>query len=203
EENEERYRLLLENAQVGVVVIQDDAVRFANPTALAIMGQQRAAASDLWSAAFFQSLVSEGDQGTSDSLVEKLLSEPSPGSREVQIVPPDGSPRWLEMTGAPLDWQPKPATMLVFSDVTERKKTEREREKLITDLVDALGRFKTLRGLVPICSSCKMIRDDQGAWHQVEEFVRRHSEAEFTHGICPDCSAKHYAPPVAGSDDPG
>lgn len=203
EESEERYRLLLENARVGVVVIQDDGVRFANPTALAIMGQQRTAVPDLWSAAFFQSLVSEGGMETSDSLVEKLLSEPGPGSREVQIVPPDGAPRWLEMTGAPLDWQPQPAAMLVFSDVTERKKIELEREELITYLVDALGRFKTLRGLVPICASCKKIRDVQGAWHQVEEFVGQHSEAEFTHGICPECAARHHASPAAGSDDRG
>jgi len=203
EESEERYRLLLETARVGVVVIQDDEVRFANPTALAIMGQQLAARPHIWSAAFLESLLSDQGGDASDSLVDKLLSESCPGSREVQIVPPDGAPRWLEMIGAPLNWQPEPAAMLVFSDVTERKNIEREREELITYLVDALGRFKTLRGLVPICASCKKIRDDQGAWHQVEEFVGRHSEAEFTHGICPECSAKHYASPGGENEDRG
>ena len=51
---------------------------------------------------------------------------------------------------------------------------------------------KTLRGIIPICSSCKKIRDDQGAWNQVEVYVKEHSEAEFSHGLCPDCMKKLY-----------
>lgn len=67
-----------------------------------------------------------------------------------------------------------------------------EREKLSTKLRKALAQIRTLSGLLPICSSCKNIRDDQGDWQHVEVFVRNHSDAEFTHGICPTCAAKLY-----------
>lgn len=77
-------------------------------------------------------------------------------------------------------------------DVTERNKADRERELLITDLQGALTQVKTLSGLLPICSHCKMIRDDKGYWNQIENYIHEHSEAEFTHGICPDCANEHF-----------
>lgn len=63
----------------------------------------------------------------------------------------------------------------------------------IADLQDALTNVRQLSGLLPICASCKKIRDDQGYWTQIEAYIRDHSEAEFTHGICPDCAKKYYA----------
>jgi PAS domain S-box-containing protein len=75
----------------------------------------------------------------------------------------------------------------IFRDISERKKMEEEKENLIEKLQEALARIKTLRGLLPICSSCKKIRDDKGYWHQVEIYIQDHSEAEFTHGFCPEC----------------
>lgn len=80
----------------------------------------------------------------------------------------------------------------VARDITERKLAEAERERLIFELQDALAKVKTLSGLLPICANCKKIRDDQGYWHGVEAYVRDHSEAEFSHSICPDCSSKLY-----------
>lgn len=62
----------------------------------------------------------------------------------------------------------------------------------ITALKNALDEVKTLRGFIPICSHCKNIRDDKGFWQQVEEYVQDHSEAQFSHGICPDCAKKLY-----------
>jgi YesN/AraC family two-component response regulator len=67
-----------------------------------------------------------------------------------------------------------------------------EREKLIGELQDALAKVKLLSGLLPICASCKKIRDDQGYWKQIEVYIQSHSEAEFTHGICPDCAERIY-----------
>lgn len=72
------------------------------------------------------------------------------------------------------------------------KQAEEEKERLIRDLQDALAKVKTLRGLLPICYSCKQIRDDKGYWNQLETYVRDHSEAEFTHGICPACAERLY-----------
>jgi len=70
------------------------------------------------------------------------------------------------------------------------KKSFAEQQRLIAELQDALANVKALRGLLPICSWCKKIRDDTGYWQAVETYVGDHSQAEFTHGICPECSAK-------------
>jgi hypothetical protein len=73
-----------------------------------------------------------------------------------------------------------------------RKQAEEEREKLVTELQKALLEVKKLSGMLPICASCKNIRDDKGYWNQIESYIRDHSEAEFSHGICPDCVEKLY-----------
>ncbi|MBA7550812.1 hypothetical protein ES705_43337 [subsurface metagenome] len=65
-------------------------------------------------------------------------------------------------------------------------------QRLEYDLIKAKDHVKSLTGLLPICSSCKKIRDDEGYWHQVEGYIKKHSEAEFSHGICPDCMKKLY-----------
>ena len=73
-----------------------------------------------------------------------------------------------------------------------RKRVEEQRERLIVDLQEALARIKTLHGLIPICAGCKKIRDDQGYWNQIEGYIKEHSEAEFTHSLCPDCAERLY-----------
>lgn len=80
----------------------------------------------------------------------------------------------------------------IIRDITERKRIEEEREKLLLDLQNALAKVKTLSGLLPICAACKKIRDDKGYWNKIESYIRDHSEAEFTHSICPECSQELY-----------
>jgi hypothetical protein len=77
-------------------------------------------------------------------------------------------------------------------DITEHKQAEEERERLIRELQEALAEVKTLRGLPPICASCKSIRDDQGYWQQIEAYIQNHSEAEFIQSVCPECAKKLY-----------
>lgn len=83
------------------------------------------------------------------------------------------------------------------SEVEERKKAEQEKGNLIFDLQKTLEEVKILRGILPICSFCKKIRNDKGYWEQVEIYVRKHSDAEFSHSICPDCMDEHY--PISGN----
>ena len=71
--------------------------------------------------------------------------------------------------------------------ITKQKQDELEREKLIQDLKKALEEIKTLKGIIPICSYCHKIRNDKGAWDRLEEYLSKHSGAEFSHGICPSC----------------
>ncbi|HZC81440.1 MAG TPA: hypothetical protein VE222_06925 [Nitrospiraceae bacterium] len=78
------------------------------------------------------------------------------------------------------------------------KRALEERERLFQELQDALGKIKTLRGLLPICSSCKKIRDDQGYWNQIELYIHEHTDAQFSHGLCPECFKKLYPDFVMG-----
>lgn len=77
-------------------------------------------------------------------------------------------------------------------EVEERRRAEREKEAVIDELQTALADVKTLSGLLPICANCKKIRDDQGYWKQIESFMSEHSEAKFSHAICPDCMKELY-----------
>ncbi len=72
------------------------------------------------------------------------------------------------------------------------KRHEEEREKLIGELQEALSKVKQLSGLLPICASCKKVRDDLGYWNQIEAYIQEHSEAEFSHSLCPECAQKLY-----------
>ncbi len=76
-------------------------------------------------------------------------------------------------------------TVGIIADITERKRLEEEKENLIIDLQKALSKVKTLSGFLPICASCKKIRDDEDYWNEVERYIGKHSEAEFSHSICP------------------
>ena len=78
-----------------------------------------------------------------------------------------------------------------------RQRAETERERLIVELQEALTSVKTLKGLIPICASCKKVRDDQGYWTQLETYLKEHSDAEFSHGLCLECMRKLY-PDLSG-----
>lgn len=78
----------------------------------------------------------------------------------------------------------------VFRDISDRKRHEQEREQLIAQLKSALAEVKTLSGMIPICAWCKNVRSDSGYWQSVEQYLRSHSEASFSHGVCPTCAAR-------------
>ncbi len=82
--------------------------------------------------------------------------------------------------------------VVAFRDSTLAKQREAERERVLAAYRDALENINTLQGLLPICSSCKRIRDEEGNWSAIEEYVREHTDAEFSHGLCPDCAQKLY-----------
>jgi hypothetical protein len=72
------------------------------------------------------------------------------------------------------------------------KQADKEKSKIIKELQSALEKVKMLSGMLPICASCKQIRDDRGYWNKIEVYIEKHSEAEFSHGICPECARKLY-----------
>jgi CHASE3 domain sensor protein len=89
------------------------------------------------------------------------------------------------------------ANIMVAREMGRRRRVEVEREKLIEELKRALDEVKSLSGMIPICGWCKSIRTDTGYWQSVEQYVREHTDATFTHGICPVCSEKFKAEAAA------
>jgi len=84
------------------------------------------------------------------------------------------------------------SVICISKEITERILVEKEREKLILELQEALEDVNTLSGLLPICAKCKKIRDDKGYWNSLEEYIEKHSDASFSHGMCSECSDKLY-----------
>jgi hypothetical protein len=82
--------------------------------------------------------------------------------------------------------------MVTFTDITARRAAEAERALLLARLRAAAGQVRTLQGLLPICAVCKNVRDDHGYWVQIESYIRRSTDADFSHGLCPSCRAEVY-----------
>ena len=104
----------------------------------------------------------------------------------------DGSFRWLLWNAAP-----DSSGRVIYSvarDVTERKRAEEEREQLVRQLQAALAEVKSLQAILPICSYCKRVRDDENFWHNVEAYISQHTDTRFSHGICPSCFEREVAP---------
>ena len=126
-----------------------------------------------------------------DAALRALITEGVPYDREFEIRRVSDGESVFVHSKAEYD----PAKQIIFGvvqDITARKRAELDRERLIGDLRKALDDIKTLRGIVPICAHCKNIRDDAGYWQQVEAYVTAHSEAQFSHAICPTCMDKFY-----------
>ncbi|REJ83465.1 MAG: PAS domain S-box protein [Acidobacteria bacterium] len=97
-------------------------------------------------------------------------------------LPVDVIARMMEL-GDP----PSPFVVMGLRDATERLRAQRERERLLAELRSALDTVQMLEGLLPICCVCKQIRDEGGAWSQVEEYISQHTRVHFSHGLCPTC----------------
>jgi PAS domain S-box-containing protein len=113
---------------------------------------------------------------------------------ESQFKTLEGENRWVEIHAKALR---DPANEQIYyegsvEDITQRKQAEVERERLIEELREALSKVKLLAGFLPICAGCKKIRDKQGDWNDLEPYIESHSEAEFTHGFCPECAQRLY-----------
>jgi PAS domain S-box-containing protein len=101
----------------------------------------------------------------------------------------DGSFRWFRWNAAPHSGEK--VIYSVARDITASKKAEDEREQLVRELQAALAEVNSLRDILPICSYCRKIRDDENYWHTVENYISQHTTTQFSHGICPSCMATH------------
>jgi len=193
-ESEEKYRNVVENVNEGILVIQEGAPLFANKAILDYLG---CTLDEFLSLPVMEMVHPEDREMVLERHMARLSGEESPEIYPYRIVKRDGTVIWVEVTGIRINWMGATATLNFFRDVTGRKQVEQEREKLITELQEAISKVKLLSGLLPICSSCNKIRDDEGYWKKIEIYIREHSEADFSHSICPECAKKLY-PEFAG-----
>lgn len=128
------------------------------------------------------------------AVVKKVFTEGKTEEIEVRVPTPAGDTFYLTTAKPILEKSGTVETVICTSkNITKRKLAEIELKNERDNLLKALKEIKTLSGLLPICSSCKKIRDDKGYWNQIEAYISEHSKAEFSHGICPDCSQKLYS----------
>ena len=111
---------------------------------------------------------------------------------ETRYLCKDGSFRWLLWNAAA-----DASGGVIYSvarDVTARKQADEERDQLVRELQAALAEVRILREILPICSYCKRVRDDENYWHNVDAYIAEHTDTRFSHGICPSCYATEVQP---------
>lgn len=108
----------------------------------------------------------------------------------------DGGFRWL-LWNAASDFEHE-VIFSVARDITASKQAEAENEKLLAELRQALSEVRQLKEIIPICSYCRQVRDDENYWHSVEAYVSNQTRSKFSHGICPDCYKEHIVPELNG-----
>jgi PAS domain S-box-containing protein len=173
-------------------------ISFASPAVESITGFS----AQEWRGHFDQFYTDNPANQAGRELTEEIIrtGQAAPPYR-VEVHHKDGGARWLEVSKQVYRTAGKIAGVIcVARDVTGRVQLEREREKLIGDLQEALDNIRTLKGMLPICASCKKIRDDQGYWNQIESYIRAHTGTEFTHSICPECAHRLYPELYANID---
>lgn len=179
------FEMILEKMKEGVMEINfDGRIIYANPASLFLTNLSE---EELLGLKFEELFIPEDRQR-----IRERLDDPS----EKPVPIGENSPAILSSNEMTLDFIPiaeeETTVIVILNDISEKKRIETEREKLIVELKKALAEIKTLSGFLPICSICKKIRDDKGYWNKLEDYLSEHSDASLTHSICPECLKKHY-----------
>jgi PAS domain S-box-containing protein len=186
--SEREYRALFENANDSIMIfeLESEVILEANPKACEIYGFTR----DEFIGMSLKSVtldVARGEEG-----LRTLMQTGSCRDYHTVHLRKDGTPMNIVANSALLERNGRKVVLSIDRDDTERIRAQAERERLIEELTSALAKIKTLTGLLPICASCKNIRDEAGNWTAVERYVRDRSQANFTHSICPECAQRLY-----------
>jgi PAS domain S-box-containing protein len=191
-DSEERFRKIFDDGPLGMLILSPSLrVSDANKAIRHMLGYT---AQELKGFSF-ENLIYPVDREKVMSISCKLIEKKIPLFQvEKRCLKKDGETLWANIiTTALFDRAGKKIlyALCMIKDISDRKVAEQEREGLISELQEAMARIKTLTGLLPTCAWCRKIRDDKGNWKRVETFIEEHSDAYFTHGICPECLKKH------------
>ena len=186
--SETRYRRLFETAQDGILILNAETGQIddVNPFLKDMLGytHEELIGRKLWEIGAFK------DTEASKAGLAELQHTGYVRYEDLPLVTKDGRKIEVEFVSNVYLVNRHKVIQCNIRDITERKLVEEERERLILKLREALSHVKLLSGLLPICASCKKIRNDKGYWEQIEIFIRDHSEADFSHGYCPECAEK-------------
>ncbi len=189
-ESEARFRSIFASAPIGMHMYElrpDGRLVFfsANPAADRILGVDNSA--------FIGKTIEEAFPPLKDTEIPDRYRETAATGKQWRSDNVDYENGVIQGAYEVVAFQSSPGMMVAaFTDITDRKRREEELSRLNAKLQDALQKVRTLKGLLPICSYCKRIRNDAGGWEQFEWYIEKRSQAEFTHGICPECMKKLY-----------
>lgn len=187
-DSEQLYHALFENNTSMILLVDPDSRKIvnANPAACSFYGYSRQQ--------FTKMKVHDIDNHSEEEVGRAFASIKSGEQNHFnfQHTLANGELRDVEVFSGPIKIGGNLLLCSIIHDISARRIAEKEKEVLIEELQRALNEIKTLRGILPICAHCKKIRDDTGYWNQIESYINQHSEARFSHGICPDCIEKLY-----------
>ncbi|MBF0549449.1 MAG: PAS domain S-box protein [Deltaproteobacteria bacterium] len=189
-ESEERYRRLVELSPEAIAVHTEGKYTYVNPAGAKLLGA--ANPEELIGISIMDIIHPDYREIVQARIKGKIHVGAVAPLMEQKLIRLDGQVIDVEVTGMSVEYLGQKSVQIVIRDVTARKRAEMERERFTSELQEALAKVKLLSGFLPICASCKKIRDDRGYWRQIESYIRDHSEADFSHGICPDCARKLY-----------
>ena len=187
QESEEKYRTLVEKANEAIVILQNMNFAYVNNRMSKILDIP---INELIGKPFISFVYEEDKELVIRNYNMRLRNENTIEMYDCRITSIQRKLFWVSISAVCIDWKGEPAILALLTDITEKKILEREKEQSLIELQKALSEVKTLSGLLPICSSCKKIRDDSGYWNQLETYFDEHSELKFSHGICPECAQK-------------
>lgn len=190
QESEEKFRRIITTVREGIISMNAKReITFANSFLSEMFGYNL---DELLNQPFEILLFEEDIQDFSKRQGERERGKVEQFERRFRAK--DGREIWAIVSAAPMvdDEGKFLRAFATITDITERKKAEETLQEKNIELELAIKQINTLRGIIPICMNCKKVRDDKGYWKQVEVYVRDHTEAEFSHGVCPDCIVKLY-----------
>jgi PAS domain S-box-containing protein len=195
-ESELRYKTLFESAVEGILIadIETHQQRYANPAVCKMLGYNQ---EELQKMSIYDIHPKEALE-----MVNAEFSAQARGEKITSLLPclkKDGTIIYTDINATKAVIDGRDCNIGFFIDVTERVNAEKqiqadiiEKDALIKKLQDAAAKIDTLSGLIPMCAWCKKIRNDQGYWQGVEQYISEHSKADFTHSICADCQKKYF-----------
>ena len=189
-ESEEKFRNIAETSLAGIYIVQDGIFMYVNTKFAEIFGYS--VEECLNKMHIRQTVHPEDLDFVREQISKRVSGKFNSVNYTFRGIKKNGKTIHVEIFGSATQLNGKSAVTGTILDITERKQAEEQRNKLITELQNALSEVKTLQGFLPICSHCKKIRDDKGYWDQIESYIHKHSDAEFSHGICPECAEKYY-----------